>query len=165
MGDDSICVGFLINSTAHARNRERWSTHLCSLGAEMLHFPTEKRSRAHPPALPLTKGLTPRNAHSPGTRPVHTGSLGCSARPPACGKTGLPLAILSVPLHLHCCHLGGRAQVGDPSMHTHCTAGSHRLSAAHHHCHPTGLTAFTLLHVSMPGPYLKPSSHFPWLLQ
>lgn len=47
MGNDSICVGFLINSKDRARNREWLCARLCSSGAEMLHWRTEKRSRAH----------------------------------------------------------------------------------------------------------------------
>lgn len=47
MGNDSICVGFLINSKARARNRERLCTHLWSSGAEMLRLLTDKRARAH----------------------------------------------------------------------------------------------------------------------
>lgn len=48
MGDDNICVGFLINSEAHARSRERLCTHLYSSEAEMPRLPTEKRSKASP---------------------------------------------------------------------------------------------------------------------
>lgn len=71
MGNDSICVGFLINSKARARNGEHLCTHLCSSGAEMLRLLTDKRSRAHPLSTLTRKGLTPRSEISSGTWPVH----------------------------------------------------------------------------------------------
>lgn len=60
MGNDSICVGFLINSKARARNGERLCTHMCSSGAEMLRLLTDRRSRAHPLCYPAKQRPDPQ---------------------------------------------------------------------------------------------------------
>lgn len=102
--ETTACVGFLIHSKAHTRSRERGYTHLCSLDAAS---PNREKIERTPPILLLTKGRTPRSEISSGPRAVHTGSLGRPAWPPAWDQPGLALTSPSIPLRVHCCHLGG----------------------------------------------------------